>query len=554
MTGRFIWARGAAAALSIVLASLAAFAAPAAAEAPEQIEWDLTDLYADDAAWRAAYDAAKSDVAALTDHQGSLAKDAASMAEALEAMSAVAKEVARIYVYASLKSDADQRVSEAQQRTGEARSLYVSLGEATAWVQPELIEAGAEKIQAFRGETPRLDPFGHYLEDVLRNAPHTLGDEAEQVLAAAGNVLSSPSEIYELLVNADVTWPTLTLSTGEEALLNQAGYSKHRSAENREDRKAVFDTFWGAWGEYLDSIGMVLNTEVNANVFLAKSRKYDSTLEMQLSEENIPPAVYKTLVKEVNDSLPTLHRYFKLRGRLLGVEDLRYYDIYPPLVSLDKKFDLKTSRDLTMAALQPFGALYLENLEKAVDGQWAHVYPQQGKRSGAYMNGSAYDVHPYVLLNHNDDFNSLSTYAHEWGHAVHSMLANEAQPFETADYSTFTAEIASIISEILLEEYMIANAETRDEKLYYLGYALEAMRGSFYRQTMFSEFESAIHEAVENGEALTGARMSSIYGDLLRRYHGHDEGVMTIDDAYAAEWAYIPHFYYDFYVYQYATS
>jgi len=299
---------------------------------------------------------------------------------------------------------------------------------------------------------------------------------------------------------------------------------------------------------------MVLNTEVQANVFQAKARNYESVLTQQLGEENLPEAVYRSLVAEVNNSLPTLHRYFKLRARILGIEDMGYYDIYPPLVELDTDFGVEESKRITLEVLKPLGEEYNQHLKTALDANWAHVYPQPGKRSGAYMNGSVYDVHPYVLLNHNDDYNALSTYAHEWGHAVHSMLANRAQPFEKANYSTFTAEMASIINEILLEEHVIAHAETKKEKLFYLGQALEAVRGTFYRQTMFAEFELRIHEAVEAGEPLTGTRLSEIYGDLLRRYHGHEEGVVTIDEPYTMEWAYIPHFYYDFYVFQYATS
>ena len=357
-----------------------------------------------------------------------------------------------------------------------------------------------------------------------------------------------------MLVNADVPWPTVELSTGEEVLLNQSGYAFHRAAPNREDRILIFNTFWEMWQEYLDSIGLILGTEVNANVAVAELRNYESALQMQLAQENIPTQVYDTLVAEVNSGLTTLHRYFTLRGRMLGLEQMHYYDIYPPLVELDLEFDIDKSRDITLTALAPLGEEYVGPMEAVANSDWLHVYPQPGKRSGAYMQGSAYDVHPYVLLNHRDDFTSMSTYAHELGHAVHSMLANAAQPFQKANYSIFIAEIASQINEILLEEYMIANATTDEEKLFYLGYSLESMRGSFYRQTMFSEFEQAIHERVESGQPLSGDSMTSIYADLLKRYHGHDEGILEIDETYAAEWAYIPHFYSNFYVYQYSTS
>lgn len=519
-----------------------------------QIAWDLSDLYASPEDWQQAYEDVLTQISALPQYQGTLGRSPNSLAFALTRISEVQKEAIRVYIYTSLKSDEDQRVAESQEMLSQSRAMFSEYSQAVSWVAPEIISIGEETIRAYMRADSRLDPFDFYLEDLLANAEHTLGDEAEAVLAAVGIVLGSPNNIYELLVNADVPWPTIELSTGEEVFLNQAGYSRHRAAPNREDRILVFNTFWSMWQEYLDSIGLILATEVNANVAIARVRNYDNVLQMQLAEENIPTQVYETLVEEVNNSLPTLHRYFELRGEMLGLDQMHYYDIYPPLIELDLVFDIETSRDITLAALTPLGEEYTGPMEAVANSDWLHVYPQPGKRSGAYMNGAAYDVHPYVLLNHNDDFNSMSTYAHELGHAVHTLLTTAQQPFEKSDYSTFIAEIASIINEILLEEYMIANAKTDEERLYYLGFALESMRGSFYRQTMFSEFEHSIHQAVEAGEPLSGERMNEIYGDLLKRYHGHDEGVLLIDDTYAAEWAYIPHFYYDFYVYQYSTS
>ena len=522
-------------------------------EAPYR-SWDLTDLYVSTEAWHAAHDQVLLDIEQLTDYQGSLSESAEALADAMQAISDVQKEAIKVYVYSSMQNDEDQRVADSQERLNLSQAMYSKYSQAVSWLAPEIIAAGEDTIRGYIEEDARLEPFDFYLEDLLVNAEHTLSEDAEAVLAAVGIVLGSPSNIYELLVNADVPWPTVELSTGEEVLLNQSGYAFHRAASNREDRILVFNTFWEMWQEYLDSIGLILGTEVNANVAVAELRNYESALQMQLAQENIPTQVYDTLVTEVNSGLNTLHRYFTLRGRMLGVEQMHYYDIYPPLVELDLEFDIDKSRDITLTALAPLGEEYVGPMEAVANSDWLHVYPQPGKRSGAYMQGSAYDVHPYVLLNHRDDFTSMSTYAHELGHAVHSMLANAAQPFQKASYSIFIAEIASQINEILLEEYMIANASTDEERLFYLGYSLESMRGSFYRQTMFSEFEQAIHERVESGQPLSGDSMTSIYADLLKRYHGHDEGILEIDETYAAEWAYIPHFYSNFYVYQYSTS
>ena len=459
-----------------------------------------------------------------------------------------------MFVYASLNADEDLREGGPQERRQLAQIMFSQFNEATAWMQPELIEVGREVIESFIHEDERLAPFEFQLDNSLRNAPHTLGQEAEQTLSYLTQTFGAPNNIYSLIANSDIPWPTVTLSTGDEVTIDSQGYGRVRGSQNRDDRKLAFDTFWSKWEEYRSSVGMVLNSHVQTQVGLAKARNYDSVLHRELFSDNIPPAVYKTLVEEVNKALPTLHRYFQLRARMLGVDQMHYYDIYPPLVSLDKEFDLETSKRITLEAMSVLGDDWVEMQEEAMDERWMHVYPQRGKRSGAYMSGFAYDVHPYILLNHNDDYSSLSTFAHEWGHAMHTLYAKQEQPFETAGYSTFIAEIPSTSLELILQNYMDQNAESVEERLFYLGHALENMRGTFFRQTMFAEFELALYEAAERGEALSGDRITEIYGDILRRYHGHDEGIVVIDDLYTNEWMFVPHFYFNMYVYQYATS
>lgn len=533
---------------------------PAVTQAQENGEtgyvWDLNDLYPGTQAWESAMEDVRTTMHEIgVTLPGTLGDSPEAMYEALSTISDAYRELARVYVYASLRRDTDQRVAEEQERFGRAMQLYSDWEEVTSWLRPEIIAVGEETVADFLDREPRLERFEFTLEDALRMAPHTLDEKTEGILARASLLTSAPEQIYENYANADIPWPTITLSEGREAELNQAGYSRWRGTENREDRRKVFDTFWETWQQYADGMGATLSTEVQANLFNAKARNFNTVLEQNLFQDGLPAEIYTQLVTQVNDALPIFHRYLELRGRMLEIDDLRYYDIYPPLVEADVgEFDLDRSRIITLEALEPFGEQYLSLLEEGLAGDWMHSHPRPGKRSGAYMNGSAYDVHPYILLNHNDDFNSLSTFAHEWGHAVHSLLANANNPFETADYSTFTAEMASTINEILLEEYMIENAETDEEKLYYLGSALESIRGTFFRQTMFAEFELAIHQRAETGQPLTGPELTRLYGELLKTYHGHDEGVMTIDDEYAVEWAYIPHFYYDFYVFQYATS
>ncbi len=540
----------------VVFALVTGFAADARAQSDTvRQEWDLTDIYPTEQDWEAAINSVFNRIDALSRYRGTLDNGAAELADALEARSDTTKEAYRVYVYTSLSRDVDQREPAAQSRFGRARQMLSNLEQASAWIRPEILSIGADNIRSFREQEPRLEKFAFLLEDILRAEPHTLDQRTEAILAQAGLVLSAPQQIYENYANADIPWPTVTLSDGTEATLSQAGYSFWRAATNREDRKLVFDTFWGAWNQFADGMGATLAAEVQANVFSARARNHAGVLEANLFADGLPPEVYTQLVTQVNDALPLFHRYLELRGRLLGIDELRYFDIYPPLVQAETGvFDLDRSAEITFAALEPFGEQYLELLQYGLSQRWMHSHPQPGKRSGAYMNGSIYDVHPYVLLNHNDDYESMSTFAHEWGHAVHSLLANANNPFETAGYSTFTAELASTINEILVQEYMIANAASDAERLFYLGGALEQIRGTLFRQTMFAEFELAIHRAAERGEPLTGPRLTEIYGDLLKRYHGHDLGVLAIDDAYTVEWAYIPHFYYDFYVFQYATS
>jgi len=529
--------------------------APDNIQVAEKYLWDLSDLFANLDAWEAARSEAAKHIEELKALQGTLGQGPQSLLKASDQISQVYKEVARVYVYANLMADEDTRIAENEERSQLARRLFTDFGSAISWYSPELLAIGERKIQQFLAAEPGLEKHRFGIENTLRQAPHTLSGEIEAVLAKTAQLTGGPDAIYSILANANMPWPEVTLSDGKTLRLSQAGYSAGRQAPVREDRKMVFDTFWTVWKDFEATLGAIINNHIQGLVFRTEVRSYDSSVSRALFDDHMPPEVYHTLVAEVNRALPTLHRYFKLRKRMLGIDDeMRYYDIYPPLVNLDKPYSIEESIAITRRALQPLGAEYLAAYDQGVEGRWMHVYPSPGKRSGAYMSGWAYDVHPYVLLNHNDDYQSASTFAHEYGHAVHSVLANKAQPWETARYATFIAETASIMNEMLLQDLVVREAKTAEEKLFYLGTGLEALRGTFFRQTMFAEFELAINQEVETGNVLTGAKLSNIYLELLKRYHGHDQGVVTIDDLYGIEWAFIPHFYYDFYVFQYATS
>jgi oligoendopeptidase F len=450
------------------------------------------------------------------------------------------------------------RIGGNQERRQLAGTLMTLMAEKTAWAAPEILAIGPDKVKSFIKKSPELkNRFSFFLNDTLRAEPHTLSEDAESVLAASGNVLQQPNAIYSVLANAEMPNPTVTLKSGEKVTLTQAAYTKYRETTNREDRKLVFDSFWGSFKTYENTYGAALTTQVMGDVFYARARKFDTSLQAALFGDNMPETVYRTLVAQANKNLPTLHRYLKLRKELLGIKgDMQYYDIYPPMFKKPavEKFTIEDSAKITLEIAKPYGDDYIDALKQGLAGNWTNPYPQEGKSAGAYMNPGAYDVHPYLLLNHTDNFDSLSTFAHEWGHAVHSLLANKAQPYELSGYSTFTAETASIANEMLLSDYMVKNAKTKEEKLYYLGEALEMMRGTFFRQTLFAEYQLQMHEELEKGGSLSGEKLTQMYCDITRKYYGETEGVMKIDPKYCVEWAYIPHFYYGYYVYQYATS
>jgi len=539
---------------STALTTMAINAPLLALDDSEQVRWDLTDLYANNDIWAGERVRITKQIEGLAVFAGTLGDSPQALLKALDAVSAIQKDSARMFIYASLSSDEDLRIAQGQERLGLARDVLVKLGQVTAYMAPEILAIGREKIEAFVKAEKGLEKHAFNLRDTLQRADHTLGLEGEGVLANASQLTGGPQRIYSLLTTASIPWPEVTLSTGEAATLDQSGYSKFRGVQNRQDRKLVFDTFWKTWKTYEAVLGQTLDTLVQSHIFTSKSRNYDSSVDSSVANSNVPSTVYRALVKAANDNLSSMHRYLKLRQRIMGLKDLHYYDIYPETTQLDREFTVDDAKELSLASLVPFGEEYLGLLKQGFAGDWMHVYPQPGKRSGAYMQGAGYDEHPYVLLNFNKSFEDVSTFSHEWGHAVHTLLSKKNNPYETYSYTTFTAELASTTNEVLLQEYMLAKDLSDAERLYYIDRALESYRGTFFRQTMFAEFELRIHDMAEAGEALSGAKMTELYLELLRKYHGHDKGVMDIDPAYAIEWAYIPHFYYNFYVYQYATS
>ena len=513
--------------------------------------WDLREIYPSDAAWEADRRAIQAEIPSLLQYRGKLGRSAAELKAALQAQSDLNKRASRLYTYASLKADEDLRVAPNQERKSQAQDVFTALGEATAWANPEIVALGAAKVEALIVADPGLKKFAFGLRDVVRQATHTLSPDEEKLLASAGTPLSGPQDIRDQLAASDIPRPTVKLSDGREIRLDDQGYTLARGAPNRADRKLVFDKFWGSYKAFENSLGTALSAQVKGDMFRAKARHYDSALEAALDGSNLPEAVYRTLIAETNRGLPVLHRYFELRRRMLGLPDMGYWDIYPPLVKSDRTYSLAEIRQLSLDATKPLGAEYVRTFADATSKRWMDPFPRPGKASGAYMQPGAFDVHPYLLLNMSDKYDGLSVYAHEWGHAMHSLLANAAQPYELSNYPTFTAEVASTAHELLLANMMVERAKTKEEKLFYLGQIMENYRGTFFRQSMFAEFQLAINDLANKGEALSGEKMSALYLDLLKRYHGPK---VAIEPVYGAEWMYIQHFFFGFYVWQYATS
>jgi len=536
------------------LAFAAIFGNVSAAEDRLQDHWNLADIYKDEAAWNADFAKVEADVKGFAACKGAMGRSAKRLRECLDLDYAIQQRAAKLSTYSAERAAEDQGDQARQALDQKSNLLGSAISEATSFVSPEILAIGKAKIDAFYKADPGLATYHHIVDDILRTAPHTLDAKGEKLLAVFSLVQGDPFNVRSVFANAEMPWPTIKLSTGEEVKLTNTAFQKYRESANRGDRKLAMDAFFTDWKQFEGTYGTLLYNTLKEHKAFAKARNYPDSLTAALDANNLPRAVYDALVKSANANLPTLHRYFRLRGRMLGIQDMHYYDIYPPLVHSDLKFPIDEGKQVVLAAMAPLGADYVAAMKKGMESRWMDVYPRARKDPGGHMAGTAYDVHPFLLVNYQDSYDSLTTIAHEWGHAMHSYYSNKSQVYANSNYATFVAEIASTLNEALLLDYVVKHAKDDDEKLFYLGNALEGYRATFFRQAMFGEFEAKIHEAVDKGEPMTGEAFTKMYGDILRRYHGDAQGVLKIDDADTIEWAYIPHFYYNFYVFQYATS
>ena len=522
---------------------------------PDKYKWNLADLYPTEDAWKKAKQKLVADIPAIEQYKGTLKSSAKQLLACLDMGSNLTKEFARVSSYSSLLSDQDTKNSTTLAMNQEMTQIGSTLGAKSSFIEPEILKIDKATIDGFVAGEKGLAVYRHYLDDILRRQAHTGTEGEEKIIADAALMGDGAYNMFSILSNADFPFPEVTLSDGKSVKLDQAAFSVSRTLPVREDRKKVFSTFFSKVNDFRRTYGTDMAANVNNHLFYMKARNYGSCLETALDGSNIPVSVYHSLVDGVNANLSTFHRYLKLRKRILELDTLHYYDLYAPLLkNVELKYTVEQSQENILKALAPLGKEYVATIQKAFDDRWIDMYPNEGKRSGAYSNGSAYDIHPYMLLNYNGQYDDMSTLAHELGHTMQSYLSNKKQPYPTSQYPIFVAEVASTFNEVLLIEYMLKVIKDDATRLALLGRYLENIKGTVFRQTQFAEFELAIHELAEKGEAITGDKLNDLYMGITKKYYGHDQGVCVVDDEIKSEWAWIPHFYYNFYVYQYATS
>lgn len=542
--------------IALMISSFTFSQSPKRSDVPDKYKWNLAEIYSSVADWNADVDRIDKSIDNFVSYKGKLGLSSENLLNALNDYFEMLKTLYKTGTYASNLSNEDVRISENQSLQQKLSSVGTRFGEKASFFEPEILTIPKEKIEQFFKEKPGLKNYSMYIDNIQRLRPHTLSEAEEKLLASFGLIAGNQNTVYSIFADGEKPNPKITLSTGEEVELSPAAYTRVRTVDNRPDRENVFKTFFNSYGDFKNTLGANLVGKVKKDWVFAKDRNYKSTLESALNGDNLPPSVYTTLVGQINKSLPTLYRFLDLKKRMLGVDTLHYYDLYTPLVKkVDLKFTVEQGQQAILDALKPLKSDYLATVKKAFDNRWVDFIPTEGKRSGAYSTGGAYDVHPYILMNWNDDYESLSTLAHELGHTMHSYYSNSNQPFAKSDYATFVAEIASTTNETLLNNYMVANAKTDDEKLFLLGSYLDLLRTTIFRQTSFAEFELEIHKRVEQGQPLTGDDLCKIYYDIVKKYYGNDEGHCVVDPYIQYEWAYIPHFLgYTYYVFQYSTS
>lgn len=516
----------------------------------EKYKWDLTTIFETDEAFEvelADVLAALEDARALA---GTLTDSAENLLAVTETELALMQRVEKLYVYASMKNDQDTMVSLYQEYQAKVTALYAKFSEVFAFYEPEFMTLSQETFAQFVIDQPKLQTYGHFFEQLFDRKAHVLSSAEEALLAGASEIFGAGAETFEILDNADIVFPTITDAQGHEVQLSHGNYISFMESSNRDVRKAAYQALYSIYEQYQHTYAKTLQTNVKVHNFTAKTRHYQSAREAALSSNHIPEAVYDTLVQAVNDHLPLLHRYINLRADILKIDDLKMYDVYAPLSTTDYKFTYEEAVVKTQETLAIFSSDYLEKVKRSFKENWIDVQENKGKRSGAYSGGS-YDTNAFMLLNWQDTLDNLFTLVHEMGHSMHSSFTRESQPYVYGDYSIFLAEIASTTNENILTETLLNDVEDEETRFAVLNHFLDGFRGTVFRQTQFAEFEHAIHEADAAGTVLTSEFLNQLYAELNEKYYGL---AASSNPEIQYEWARIPHFYYNYYVFQYATG
>ncbi|MBE5914521.1 MAG: oligoendopeptidase F [Pseudobutyrivibrio ruminis] len=513
--------------------------------------WNLKDMYASDSDWEEDIKVILSKSEELVKFEGKVCESADTLLQVLELSAFISEKLEFAYNYAARLFDEDQGNTLHQSMNQKVFSIMAKISSDVSFIDPEILACDEAKLEEFYNKEPKLDLYKKQIKEIQRLKAHTLSAEMEKVVAMTTEMSNTASEVYEAFTNVDMKFPSIKDENGEEVELTHGRFVPFLMSANRRVREDAFKAYYDTMKDYINTLASSYSGEVKQRVFHSRVRGYSSNLEAAVDANNVSPEVYDNLVKTVNANLDKLHAYVSLRKKCLGVDELHMYDIYTPMIAdVAKKVTYKEAQETICKALAVLGDDYVELLKEGFANRWIDVYENKGKQGGAY-SATAYGCHPYMLLNYNDTFDDMFTTAHEMGHSMHSHYSNSAQPYIYSNYKIFVAEVASTCNEILLLEYLLKNCTDKKERAYLLNHYLDSFKGTVYRQTQFAEFEKITNEMVENGDSLNAENLSTIYKDINERYYGPD---MISDPEIAYEWARIPHFYYNFYVYQYATS
>ncbi|MBR2756485.1 MAG: oligoendopeptidase F [Exiguobacterium sp.] len=520
-------------------------------QVPVEETWNLETIYSSDEAWESDFQALKEKVPALIGFKGRLGESAETLYEALQLRDDLSRQLHKLYTYAHMRYDEDTANSHYQALNDRAGSLASQVSAQLAFMTPELLSIDENQIEAFMEQNESLRVYRHAFDELALERPHVLTEAEEAILAQAGDVLGQSSSTFGMLNNADLKFPKVKNEKGEEVELTHGLYITFLESADRSVREGAFKAMYGTYAQYLNTFASTLSGSVKKDNFYATVRKFESARQSALHHNAIPESVYDGLVEAVNERLDLLHRYVALRKRALGLDELHMYDLYTPLVKdVEMKVSYEEAKQWMVDGLAPLGEEYVQIVKDGLESRWVDVRETRGKRSGAYSSG-AYDTQPFILMNWQDNVNNLFTLAHEFGHSVHSHYTRTSQPYPYGDYSIFVAEVASTTNEALLNDHLLKTRTAKEERLYLLNNQLETFRGTLFRQTMFAEFEHMIHQAAQEGVSLTPEYLNETYLELNKRYFGDE---IVIDEEISYEWARIPHFYYNYYVYQYATG